>query len=64
MKNRNVIVSVAHKSVTKSELLALIEKTFPNDGVPDLGNIAAITITEMTDGTTMQSVTFGKVLDI
>ena len=64
MKNRNVIDSVKHINLTKKDMLELINKTFPDEEVGNLGQIAQLTITEMTDGTKMQSICFGKIFDV
>ena len=48
MKNRNVIDRVQHTNVTKKELIALIDKAFPDEEVGNHGQIAQITTTEMT----------------
>lgn len=64
MKNRNIIDSVKHINLTKKDILELINKTFPDEEVGDFGQIAQLTITEMTDGTKMQSICFGKIFDV
>ncbi len=64
MKNRNIIDSVKHINLTKKDMLELINKTFPDEEVGDFGQIAQLTITEMTDGTKMQSICFGKIFDV
>lgn len=51
MKNRNVIDSVKHISLTKKDMIELINKTFPDEEVSNFGQIAQLTIMEMTDGT-------------
>ena len=62
MDKRNVVESISHKNITKEDLFVLINKAFPKDEVSDSGLIGTITTTEMTDGTIMQNVTFGKIL--
>lgn len=62
MDKRNVVESISHKNITKEDLFDLISKAFPEDEISVSGLIGTITTTEMTDGTIMQSVTFGKVL--
>ena len=62
MDKRNVVESISHKNITKEDLFELINKAFPEDEISVSGLIGTITTTEMTDGTIMQSVTFGKVL--
>ena len=64
MENRNVIDRVQHTTVTKTEFLALIDKAFPDEEVGNHGQIAQITTTEMTDGTKMQSICFGKIFEV
>lgn len=64
MKNRNVIETVIHTALTKRELLEAINKTFPDDEVGNHGQIAQVETTIMTDGTKMQSICFGKQLNI
>ena len=64
MENRNVIETVVHTSLTKRELIELINKTFPNEEVGNHGQIAQLTTTTMSDGTAMQSVCFGKILKV
>lgn len=64
MKNRNIIDSVKHINLTKKDMLELINKTFPDEEVGNFGQIAQLTITEMTDGTKMQSICFGKIFDV
>ena len=64
MENRNVIDRVQHTNVTKKELIALIDKAFPDEEVGNHGQIAQITTTEMTDGTKMQSICFGKIFEV
>lgn len=64
MKNRNVIDKVEHINLTKKDMLELINKTFPDEEVGNFGQIAQLTITEMTDGTKMQSICFGKIFDV
>lgn len=63
MKNKNIIETVAHKAMTKQEIIDAINKTFPDDAVGGYGQIAQVITTTMTDGTVMQSVCFGKVLE-
>lgn len=63
MKNRNEIEMVTNDKLTKRELIEVINKTFPDDEIGDKGIIAYISTTEMTDGTLMQSVCFGKILE-
>lgn len=62
MDKRNVVESISHKNITKEDLFELISKAFPEDEIATSGLIGTITTTEMTDGTIMQNVTFGKVL--
>lgn len=64
MENRNVIDKVEHINLTKKDMLELINKTFPDEEVGNFGQIAQLTITEMTDGTKMQSICFGKIFDV
>ena len=64
MKNRNVIDSVKHINLTKNDMIELINKTFPDEEVDKFGQIVQLTITEMTDGTKMQSICFGKIFDV
>lgn len=61
MKNTNNIDSVQHISLTKKDIIELIENTFPDEEVGNYGQVAQLTITEMTDGTKMQSICFGKI---
>lgn len=63
MKNRNIIDNVKHISLTKKDILELINNTFPDEEVGNFGQIAQLTITEMTDGTKMQSICFGKIFN-
>ena len=64
MENRNVIETVVHTALTKRELIDLINKSFPDDEVGNYGQIAQVETTIMTDGTKMQSICFGKQLNI
>ena len=64
MEKRNVIDSTTRYMVSKRDLIEAIIKTFPDDEVGYDGKIAHVTITKMTDGTVMQSVLFGKVLEL
>lgn len=64
MENRNVIDTTQHIQLTKKEILELIDKTFPDEEVGNHGQIAQLTITEMTDGTRMQSICFGKIFKV
>ena len=64
MEKRNVIGNVQHTQLTKKEILELIDKTFPDEEVGNHGQIAQITTTEMTDGTRMQSICFGKIFKV
>ena len=64
MENRNVIETVVHTALTKRELIDAINKTFPDDEIGDQGIIAYISTTEMTDGTKMQAICFGKILEL
>ena len=64
MKNRNEIEIVTNDKVTKRELIDAINKTFPDDEIGDQGIIAYISTTEMTDGTKMQTICFGKILEL
>lgn len=64
MKNRNEIEIVTNDKLTKRELIDAINKTFPDDEIGDQGIIAYISTTEMTDGTKMQTICFGKMLEL
>ena len=64
MKNRNEIEIVPNDKLTKRELIDAINKTFPDDEIGDQGIIAYISTTEMTDGTKMQTICFGKILEL
>lgn len=64
MKNRNEIEIVTNDKLTKRELIEVINKTFPDDEIGDKGIIAYISTTEMTDGTKMQTICFGKILEL
>ena len=64
MKNRNEIEIVTNDKLTKRELIDAINKTFPDDEIGDQGIIAYISTTEMTDGTKMQTISFGKILEL
>jgi hypothetical protein len=64
MKNRNEIEIVTNDKLTKRELIDAINKTFPDDEIGDQGIIAYISTTEMTDGTKMQAICFGKILEL
>nr|DAK87511.1 MAG TPA: hypothetical protein [Bacteriophage sp.]DAV23347.1 MAG TPA: hypothetical protein [Bacteriophage sp.]DAZ72104.1 MAG TPA: hypothetical protein [Caudoviricetes sp.] len=64
MKNRNEIEIVTNDKLTKRELIDAINKTFPDDEIGDQGIIAYISTTEMTDGTKMQTICFGKILEL
>ena len=59
MGNRNVIETVVHTALTKRELIDLINKSFPDEEVGNHGQIA-----QLSDGTKMQNVCFGKILKI
>ena len=63
MENRNTLDSMIQYTVSKRELIDAIRRTFPDDEVGYDGKIAQVTITEMTNGTKMQSVCFGKILN-
>lgn len=64
MKNRNEIEIVTNDKLTKRELIDAINKTFSDDEIGDQGIIAYISTTEMTDGTKMQAICFGKILEL
>lgn len=64
MEKRNVIDNMQYTSLTKKEVLELIDKTFPDEEVGNHGQIAQITTTEMSDGTKMQSICFGKMFKV
>lgn len=64
MKNRNEIEIVTNDKLTKRELIDAINKTFYDDEIGDQGIIAYISTTEMTDGTKMQAICFGKILEL
>lgn len=64
MENRNVIETVIHTSLTKRELIDLINKSFPDEEVGNHGQIAQLSTTTMSDGTKMQNVCFGKILKV
>ena len=64
MKYRNEIEIVTNDKLTKRELIDAINKTFPDDEIGDQGIIAYISTTEMTDGTKMQTICFGKILEL
>ena len=64
MEKRNVIDNIQHTSLTKKEILELIDKTFPDEEVGNHGQIAQVTTTEMSDGTKMQSICFGKMFKV
>lgn len=59
-EKRNVIERVSHDSVTKEDLIDLINKTFSNEEGSRYSQIAEITTVVMTDGTKQQSIVFGK----
>jgi hypothetical protein len=64
MKSRNVIEAIQHSNMTKERLINMINKNFPDEEVGKQGSIAQVITTRMTDGTIMQSICFGKILDI
>ena len=64
MEKRNVIDNVQHTQLTKKEILELIDKTFSDEEVGNHGQIAQVTTTEMSDGTKMQSICFGKMFKV
>ena len=64
MEKRNVIDNMQHTSLTKKEVLELIDKTFPDEEVGNHGQIAQVTTTEMSDGTKMQTICFGKMFKV
>lgn len=64
MEKRNVIDNMQYTSLTKKEVLELIDKTFPDEEVGNHGQIAQVTTTEMSDGTKMQSICFGKMFKV
>lgn len=64
MKNRNVIESIQHTQLTKKQIIELINKAFPDAEVGIHGQVVQVTTTTMTDGTKMQSICFGKILDV
>lgn len=64
MEKRNVIDNISHTQLTKKEVLELIDKTFPDEEVGNHGQIAQVTTTEMSDGTKMQSICFGKMFKV
>lgn len=59
-EKRNVIEGISHNCVTKEDLISLINATFPNEEGSRYSQIAEITTVTMTDGTTQQSIVFGK----
>lgn len=60
MSKRNVIESISNKQLTKKDVINMINNAFPDEEVGTHGTIATVTMTELTDGTIMESVTFGK----
>lgn len=60
---RNVIESITSQSLTKEDLLEMLEINFPLEEVGTTGRIAQIVTTKMTDGTINQTVLFGKILN-
>lgn len=64
MENRNVIETVVHTALTKRELIELINKSFPDEEVGNHGQIAQVETVIMTDGAKMQSICFGKQLNV
>lgn len=64
MNNRNVIESVTSTQLTKEQLIDLIDETFPDAEVGSYGKIVTVTTTELTDGTKMQTICFGKFLEV
>lgn len=64
MENKNIIEKITRTEVSKAEIIDLIKKTFPEEEVGYNGKIAYIVTTEMTDGTKMQSICFGKPLNV
>ena len=59
----NGIQKISQRSLRKEELIEAINKTFP-DLEFDSETIAYVVTTTMADGTKMQSVCFGKLLDL
>ena len=64
MNNRNVIECATSTQLTKEQLIDLIHKTFPDAEVGSHGKIVTVTTTELTDGRKMQTVCFGKFLEV
>lgn len=64
IEKRNVIDTVYSTRLTKKEVLELIDKTFLDEEVGNHGQIAQLITTEMSDGTKMQSICFGKIFEI
>lgn len=61
MENKvNMVKGATHGLVSKEDLIKAINKAFPDDDIL----IASVTTVEMTDGTKMQSICFGKILDV
>ena len=63
IKKRNAIETTHHAHLTKNEILKLIDQTFPDEEVGKHGQVAQLTTTVMSDGTRMQSICFGKILE-
>lgn len=70
-KEKNVAVSretvlenVIHRMLTKQELIKAINQAFPDEGPDSTAPIAAIAITQLSDGTTLQSITLAKKLPV
>lgn len=64
MSIRNVIESTTSTQLTKKEMIDLIHESFPDAEVGSHGKIATVIVTELTDGTKMQTICFGKFLKV
>lgn len=60
----NTIDRVTTQTVTLDELIRALTKTFPSKYTSSTSKVAVVTETKLRDGTTQQTVTFGKRLQI
>ncbi len=64
MENKNVIGTIMHATLTKKEIIEIINRTFPDEEVGNYGKIVQVETVVAKDGTKMQSVCFCKPLNV
>ena len=64
VSRETVLENVTHRMLTKQELIKAINQAFPDEDPDSTAPIAAIAITQLSDGTTLQSITLAKKLSV